>query len=133
MCARVITAQTGAGGFDGAIRLALLGGLDIVVVDRLIARLRVLLASRRLVRVDLSGLGFIDCTGLRAIIDAVAAARRNRQPLEVSRPVSAPVKRVITFMNAASLLWPAEGEGARPALRVIDGIRSDGNRTRAAQ
>jgi anti-anti-sigma factor len=106
---------------DGALRLTLLGGLDIVVADRLTARLRVLRSWGRRVRIDLSELEFIDCTGLEAIIKELAAARRAGQAVEVDRPVSAPVKRVITFMDACETLWPPEDETARPALRVIDG------------
>jgi hypothetical protein len=68
-----------------------------------------------------SGLGFVDCTGLRVIVDAVARARRSGVRFEVDRPVSAPVKRVITYLDAASQLWPSE-----PRLRVIDGSREDG-------
>ena len=106
---------------DGALRLALLGGLDIVVADRLTARLRVLRSWGRHVRIDLSGLEFIDCTGLEAIIEELTAARRAGQAVEVDRPVSAPVKRVVTFMDAAETLWASEDDVARPALRVIEG------------
>jgi anti-anti-sigma factor len=106
---------------DGTLRLTVLGGLDIVVADRLTARLQTLRASARSVRLDLSELEFIDCTGLEAIIDELTAARRLGRSLEVDRPVSAPVKRVITFQDASSLLWPADGDDLRPALRVIDG------------
>jgi anti-anti-sigma factor len=106
---------------DGALRLTLLGGLDIVVADRLTARLRVLRSWGRHVRIDLSALEFIDCTGLEAIMDELASARRAGHPVEVDRPVSAPVKRVITFMDVADVLWPDEADDARPALRVIEG------------
>jgi anti-anti-sigma factor len=106
---------------DGALRLTLLGGLDIVVAERLTARLQTLRAEGRTVRIDLSELEFIDCTGLKAIIDELAASRNIGRILEVDRPVSAPVKRVITFMDVSSMLWPADGDGQRPALRVIDG------------
>ena len=111
---------------DGAVRLTLLGGLDIVVVDRFTARVRTLLATRRSVRIDLSRLGFIDCTGLRTIVQALDRAWRDRQRLEVDRPVSAPVKRVITFLDVASELWPPHSGGSRVPLRVIDGMRQSG-------
>jgi anti-anti-sigma factor len=106
---------------DGAVRLTLLGGLDIVVADRLTARLEVLRASGHPVRIDLSELEFIDCTGLEAIIDELTAARRLGRDVEVDRPVSAPVKRVITFMDVAAIVWPPDPDAARPPLRVIDG------------
>jgi anti-anti-sigma regulatory factor len=106
---------------DGALRLTLLGGLDIVVSDRLTARLRVLRSWGRHVRIDLSGLEFVDCTGLEAIIDELDGARRAGQPVEVDRPVSPPVKRVITFMDVADVLWPPDLQDVRPKLRLIEG------------
>jgi anti-anti-sigma factor len=106
---------------DGALRLTLTGGLDIVVADRLTDRLLVLRGSGTPVRIDLSELEFIDCSGMEALIDELASARRSRRSLEVDRPVSAPVKRVITFMDVASDLWPPEAKVPRPALRVIEG------------
>ena len=72
-------------------------------------------------RIDLSALEFIDCTGLEAIMDELASARRANHPVEVDRPVSAPVKRVITVMDVADVLWPEEVVDSRPALRVIEG------------
>jgi anti-anti-sigma factor len=106
---------------DGALRLTLLGGLDIVVADRVAGRLQSLRASEGPVRLDLSELEFIDCTGLEAIVDELAAARRLGQRLEVDRPVSAPVKRVITFMDVSAVLWPPDADGPPAPLRVIEG------------
>jgi ABC-type transporter Mla MlaB component len=106
---------------DGALRLTLLCGLDIVVSDRLTSRLRVLRSSGRQIRIDVSGLEFIDCSGLEAIMDELASARRAGHAVEVDRPVSAPVKRVITFMDVADVLWPDDVDDGRPALRVIEG------------
>jgi anti-anti-sigma factor len=109
---------------DGALRLTLLGGLDIVVTDRLTSHLQTLrAAAQQPIRIDLSGLEFIDCSGLDAIIDELAAARRLGQSLEVDRPVSAPVKRVITFMDASAVLWPPDGESPPAPLRVIEGAK----------
>ena len=103
---------------DGALRLVLRGALDIIVVDRLTERLRALVATGRLVRVDLSELGFIDCTGLRTIAREGERARALGLRMEVDRPVSAPVKRVISFLNAESELWPTAARP--PRLRVVD-------------
>lgn len=106
---------------DGAVRVSLMGGLDIVVADRLTDHLTILRGTGKPVHLDLSELEFIDCTGLEAIIGELTEARAAGRSLEVDRPVSAPVKRVITFLDAASVLWPSESEVPRPALRVIDG------------
>jgi ABC-type transporter Mla MlaB component len=91
------------------------------VTDRLTTRLQALRETSRPIRIDLSGLEFIDCSGLEAIIDELAAARRLGQSLEVDRPVSAPVKRVVTFMDASAVLWPPDADGPPTPLRVIDG------------
>jgi anti-anti-sigma factor len=106
---------------DGAARLTLLGGLDIVIADRLTICLHRLRAGRRLVRIDLSQLEFIDCTGLEAIIAELTSARRTGREIEIDRPVSAPVKRVITFMDVASVLWPSQtGRFYPPPRRLVD-------------
>jgi anti-anti-sigma factor len=103
---------------DGALRLVVRGALDIVVVDRLTERLRALVATGRPVRVDLSELGFIDCTGLRTIAREGERARALGLRMEIDRPVSAPVKRVISFLKAESELWPTAA--GPPRLRVVD-------------
>jgi anti-anti-sigma factor len=120
---------------DGAVRLTLYGGLDIVVADRLTVRLQRLVASEPRVRVDLSELEFIDCSGLEALVDALARGGRLGRRLEVDRPVSAPVKRGITFLDASSLLWPADPERVYPPPRVIEGgveAAADGGSASAA-
>jgi anti-anti-sigma factor len=113
---------------DGALRLVVRGALDIVVVDRLAARVRELVATGRLVRVDLSELGFIDCTGLRTIAREGQRARARGLRFEVDRPVSAPVKRVISFLDAESELWPTAA--GPPRLRVVDAGSGDSSQRR---
>lgn len=113
---------------DGALRLVVRGALDIVVVDRLTARLRALVATGRLVRVDLSELGFIDCTGLRTIAREGERARARGVRFEIDRPVSAPVKRVISFLDAESELWPTAA--GPPRLRVVDSSSVDSSQGR---
>lgn len=106
---------------DGALRLAVHGGLDVVVADRLTSRLQALRVAGRPIRIDLSELEFIDCTGMEALMDELTSARRRGQRIEIDRPVSAPVKRAITFMDVASVLWPPEYETVRSMLRVVEG------------
>lgn len=93
---------------DGAVRLTLIGELDLSVTGRLRGRLDQLGRSQRRVRLDLSQLEFIDCSGLRAILSALADARRKQRALEVDRRVSPNVSRVISLVHIASDLWPAE-------------------------
>ena len=70
---------------DGAVRLKLLGELDIAVVDDLTLRLDHLRARRKKVRVDLSRLEFIDGRGFAAILHAVWAGRMPDGDLDARR------------------------------------------------
>jgi anti-anti-sigma factor len=99
---------------DGAVRLSLIGELDLSATDRLRARIDELQRSQRQVRLDLSQLEFIDCSGVGAILNALAQARGNRRALEVDRCVSPNVSRVISLVQIASDLWPGDAlaEGA---------------------
>jgi anti-anti-sigma factor len=100
---------------DGALRLTLIGEMDFAVTDRLQARLDQLRPSQRRVRLDLSQLEFIDCSGIRAILNALAESRRDARELEVGRTVSTPVERVISLADVAPDLWPERPVRSRPA------------------
>lgn len=91
---------------DGALRMTLRGELDLSVTDGLRAQLAQVQRSRRRVRLDLSELEFVDCSGISAILGALAEARRQQRELEVSRTVSANVERFISLAAIASDLWP---------------------------
>jgi anti-anti-sigma factor len=93
---------------DGAVRLTLIGELDLSVTDRLRGRLDQLGRSQRRVRLDLSQLDFIDCSGVRAILNALTDARGKQRALEVDRRVSPNVSRVISLVHIASELWPGD-------------------------
>lgn len=93
---------------DGALRVALSGELDLAVSNRLRLGLRELGRGMRPVRLDLSALDFIDCSGVGAIVGALAEARRGRWELEVDRAVSPIVDRVIALTGVAADLWPVE-------------------------
>ena len=92
---------------DGALRLALGGELDLAVAGRLNARLDDLRRSRRRVRLDLSALEFIDCSGVTVILGALAQSRRDGWALDVDRRVSPIAERVIALADLESALWPA--------------------------
>lgn len=100
---------------DGTLRLTLHGELDLAVTDRVAARLRELGRSRRAIRLDLSELEFIDCTGVGAILGAVVEARREQRTLEVDELVSPGVGRITRLDGIASILWP---ESVPAALRA---------------
>ena len=92
---------------DGALRVTLIGELDLAVADGLRARLDQLRRSERRVRLDLSELEFIDCSGINGILGALAEARRQHWELEVDRLVSPGVRRITSLADVASALWPA--------------------------
>jgi anti-sigma B factor antagonist len=94
---------------DGALRLTLLGELDIAVADGLRAELDRLRRSHRRVRLDLSELAFIDCYGVGGIVRALREARRDHWDLEVDAVVSPSVGRVAAYDEVASVLWPERG------------------------
>lgn len=101
---------------DGAVRMTLTGELDLSSAAGLKARLNeVQRSSTRPVRLDLSELEFIDCSGIRAILDAMAEAHRGGGALEVDRIVSPIVGRVVSLGAIAADLWPAEAAGVAAA------------------
>ncbi len=97
---------------DGAVRMTLTGELDLSAAPGLRARLsEVQRSSRRWVRLDLSELEFIDCSGIRAILDAMAEGRRGGCAFEVERSVSPIVGRIVSLGALAGELWPGEPVG----------------------
>jgi anti-anti-sigma factor len=96
---------------DGAVRMTLTGELDLSATDGLKARLDEVQRSKRRVRLDLSELEFIDCSGIRAILDAMAEARRDGCAFEVDPSVSPIVRRIVSLGAIAAELWPADADG----------------------
>lgn len=93
---------------DGALRVTLIGELDLAVKDHLRTSLRRLTTSHRQLRLDLSQLQFIDCAGVDGILRAVTEARGSRCALEVDRVVSPTVGQITSLAGLASVLWPPE-------------------------
>jgi anti-anti-sigma regulatory factor len=89
---------------DGALRLILVGELDMGAADDLGAGLARVEPDGRPVRLDLSELRFIDCRGVRAVLAAVTDAR--------TRQVSRVVGRMVEFAGVASVLWPLDAAAA---------------------
>ncbi len=90
---------------DGALRIALIGELDLAVADRVRARLAGLRRNGTPVRLDLSELSFIDSSGLRVIVMARANARRGGWELEIDRAVHPNVGRPLELLGLSSYLW----------------------------
>jgi anti-anti-sigma factor len=94
---------------DGALRVALIGELDIAVADAIEQRLRRHRDDGRPVRLDLSQLDFIDSSGVQAVVIGLKHARRSGHQVEVDRRVSASVERLIEMMGIGAQLWPGAG------------------------
>ena len=62
-------------------------------------------------RLDLSGLEFIDSSGVRAIVLGLKHSREAGHELEVDRRISAAVQRMIEIMGIGPQLWPEDSTG----------------------
>ena len=92
---------------DGVVRLALFGELDLSVSEEFRHRLGELRRGGLDVRLDLSGLEFIDSSGLRELIGAVSNSRRDGWRVEVGTDVQRTVRRLIDLVGVGSHIWPA--------------------------
>jgi anti-sigma B factor antagonist len=105
---------------DGALRLSLLGELDVAVIDRLAGRLRELRKGGYRVTLDLSGLQFIDSSGIREVIRALSVARSSGWQLEIDGPLTDQVKRTVDLVGVHEFLWPDEAEPGPTRLAARD-------------
>jgi anti-anti-sigma factor len=83
---------------DGTLVLRLSGELDLVtepLLGEALAR-----ADGRRVRIDLSGLAFMDSTGLRALL----SASREVPGLQLCGPLQAPVRRLLELTQTLAIL-----------------------------
>jgi anti-anti-sigma factor len=93
---------------DDTLRLILLGDLDLATAATFTARLAQLKTAGRPVRLDLSKLGFIDSSGVQALLVALTDARWHGWHLEVAREVSPTVERAAQIVGIAQVLWPQD-------------------------
>jgi anti-anti-sigma regulatory factor len=101
---------------DGRLRIALIGGLDQVVADRLYARLEQLSSDGVGVLLDLSRLESIDGSGVRALVRAVQHGNGNGHALlEIGHEITPAVQTVIDPLGVATVLWPTGRSQAAPA------------------
>jgi anti-anti-sigma factor len=87
----------------------LIGELDVAVIDHLSTRLRELRKEGYPVRLDLSGLEFIDSSGIQEIIREMSDARRDGWDLGIDGPMTDQVARTVDLVGARAFLWPEEG------------------------
>jgi anti-anti-sigma factor len=90
----------------GTVRLSLYGELDLAVADRLQSRLRQLARAHATVILDLSGLQFIDSTGLSILLTSFNDATHNGWQLQVDPNLTSQVRRVVELVGLDSILWP---------------------------
>ena len=94
---------------DGAVRLELIGELDVAVVELLASRLRELQKGGYRVVLDLSQLAFLDSSGIQEILRALGHARQDGWELEVEGPLNDSVAWTIDLLGARAFFWPEEG------------------------
>ena len=87
---------------DGTL-LRVVGELDLVTEPELVAALAAVTAPPT--RIDLSGLSFMDSTGLRALLDAA----REYPGLQISGPLQPPVQRLLELTQTLTILPYREG------------------------
>lgn len=88
-----------------SVRVAVAGELDLETGPALATRLRQIRAERLDVQLDLSRLEFIDCAGIRSLLQAAKDARESGSPLEVVVKPNFRVRRVLALAQAQRLLF----------------------------
>jgi anti-sigma B factor antagonist len=99
-------------GHEGdSVRLRLSGELDLGSAPVLRQRLEQLRAERRLVRLDLSRLEFMDSTGVHTLLQAVTASREDGSRLRVDPDLAPQVHRVLTLVQLEDFLVGDDSDG----------------------
>jgi anti-anti-sigma factor len=94
---------------DGVVRLTVAGEIDLTSAPALHNRLKELAAAGERVRLDLSGVDFIDSTGLHVLIENLADTGSDGWHLEIATNPSPAVMRIIQLSGAGPHLWPQDG------------------------
>lgn len=89
---------------DGSVRIQVRGELDLSTSAELGEALEREIAAGRSVLVDLSGVTFIDSTGLNTLIRAFRSSEANGAALMVSSDLPAQVSRVFEITGLAAVL-----------------------------
>jgi anti-sigma B factor antagonist len=98
---------------DEAVRLTLVGDLDLAAAEVLTPRLAELKLAGRPTRLDLSQLAFIDSAGIQVLLVALTDARWDGWPLEIAPELSATVRRAAEIVGIGQVLWPQDPDQAR--------------------
>jgi anti-sigma B factor antagonist len=87
--------------------LSIAGELDIAGASELEERIQALVLSGATVELDISGLTFIDSTGLSVLVRRSLAAAQDGGSFRISRnELSDQVRRLIETTGTAEVLWP---------------------------
>lgn len=100
---------------DGATRILLIGELDLAGVAQLDECLGPLRKARAHTRLDLSGLKFIDSSGLRVLVTSRRDAERDGWQLEIEKDLCPQVHKLVELTGVAPTLWPNGTDGQQPA------------------
>lgn len=92
-----------ATGEDGLVTVLASGELDLAVVDTFAAAIRDAAASGA-VRLDLSGLTFMDSTGVRTLNTALREASEGGHALSVSGELHPSVRQILELTGMLALL-----------------------------
>lgn len=87
----------------GALRSALSGEVELAAVDAVRSRLRSVHRSSTPVVLDLSAVSFIDCAGLRTVLEELDAAKRAGLRVQLVFEHSASFKRLLTLIDTAGV------------------------------
>jgi anti-anti-sigma factor len=84
---------------DGWLRLSLTGELDRAAAPTLENRLAPLRVRRARVRLDLSGLDFIDSSGIHLLVQTIGEARIKHWDVEIEPDLSPQVQRLFRLVH----------------------------------
>jgi anti-sigma B factor antagonist len=89
---------------DGSVLVVVRGELDLARVPQLRAMLSELASGKRPTTLDLSGLVFMDSTGLHLLLDAAGEAQRDGWSFALTGELSAPISRLFDMTGTRAVL-----------------------------
>lgn len=91
---------------DGKLTISPRGEIDIATAPELAQRLAELQEAGTPTVLDLSGVSFMDSSGIATLLRAVNAARENRWKFEVDLNAQPQVERLIQLSGIHAHIWP---------------------------
>ena len=103
---------------SGAVLLAVQGEIDVATIDVLTARLRDVCEEDGAVRVDLRRVGFMDCLGLRALLDLHARGTAMRCRVDFVQGPE-PVRRLFELTGTLATLSFVDAGASAPVASSL--------------